>query len=149
MNMDLETKEFLACIECGKVVMRMQIHNNNKNKNKRTQLGSIDRSNHELMITLCHMCDPTDKIRGTFDDEGLVIKINKRMIETWYVYAALTKLVNGAIRVEDRVGKVQLVNRGEFIHTGKDTYELMTIEIYPDSPEDAIPAMCQHRTGFF
>ena len=73
----------------------------------------------QQMITLCHMCDPTDKIRGTFFDEGLVININKRMTETWYVYAALTKSVNGGIRVEERVGKVRLVNRGEFIHTGK------------------------------
>ena len=149
--MDLETKEFLACIECGKAVMRMQAHNNKKpKKNKNILLGSSDHCNHELMITRCHMCDPMDKIRGTIDDEGLVMNIQKRMIETWYVYVALEKLVEGSVRVKDGgFGKVQLMKRGEFIYTGNDTYELMTVEILPDSPEAAIAAMCQHRTGFF
>ena len=47
-------------------------------------------------------------------------------------------------------GTIQLLNRGEFIHTANVTYELTTIKIHPDSPEDATALMCPHLiTGFF
>lgn len=113
--------------------------------------ASSDSSENQLMVTLCHACDKMDKIRDEFDHEGVVLHINKRMIETWDVYTALTKLVSGSITVDDRGnGTVQLINRGEFIHTTNDTYKLTTITIHPDKSEDAIPGICQHLvTGFF
>jgi hypothetical protein len=109
-------------------------------------------SEYRLMVTLCHTCDTTDKIvRGAFEHEGVMLHINKRMIETWYVYLALTKLVSGSIRVNDYGnGTVQLINRSEFIPTANDTDELTTIKFHPDKPEDAIAVMCPHLvTGFF
>jgi hypothetical protein len=59
--------------------------------------------------------------------------------------------VGGSIKVNDYGnGTVQLINRGEFIHTADETYDLTTIKIYPDNPEDALPEMYQHLvTGFF
>lgn len=55
------------------------------------------------------------------------------------MYIALTKLVSGSIKVDDRGnGTVQLINRGKFIHTTNDTYKLTTITIHPDKSEDAI-----------
>jgi hypothetical protein len=143
VNMDLESKQFLACITCGRVVMRIQTHTKKK---KNTLMAS---SEYRLMVTLCHACDTADKIRGAFDHEGVILHINKRMVETWYVYLALTKLVGGSIRVNDYGnGTVQLINRSEFIHTAND--ELTTIKIHPDKPEDAIAVMCPNLvTGFF
>jgi hypothetical protein len=76
------------------------------------------------MITMCRTSDETDKIRNmsAFDDKG--------MIETWYVCMALTKLVGESIKVDDYGnGTIQLINRGEFIHTANYTYELTTIKI--------------------
>jgi hypothetical protein len=63
-------------------------------------------------------------------DKGMIMHINRRMIETWYVYMALTKLVGESIEVDDYGnGTIQLINRGEFIRTANDTYELTTIKI--------------------
>jgi hypothetical protein len=60
----------------------------------------------------------------------MIMHINRRMIETWYVYMALTKLVGESIEVDDYGnGTIQLINRGEFIRTANDTYELTTIKI--------------------
>jgi hypothetical protein len=39
VNMDLESKDFLACITCGRVVMRMQTHTKKKKK-KNTLMAS-------------------------------------------------------------------------------------------------------------
>jgi hypothetical protein len=130
VNMEREPKHFLACITCGRVVMRIQTHEKMKKKKKKnTIMASSVSSENRLMVTLCHACDTTDKIRSAFDHEGVVLHINKRMIETWYVYLALTKLVGGSIRVNDYGnGTVQLIKRGEFIHTANDTYELTTIK---------------------
>jgi len=150
MNMDLEATQFLACIECGKVVMRKQTHIMKKKK-KDTLMGSSDSNEHELMVTVYYACDQTDKIRGAFDHKGLIFNINKRMIETWYVYLTLRKLVNKIIRVKNYGnGTVQLINKGKFIHNGNNMYELTTINIHPDNPEGAIAVMCQHLvSGFF
>ncbi|KAL9634442.1 MAG: hypothetical protein Q9164_004088 [Protoblastenia rupestris] len=152
--MEIESQHFLACITCGRVVMWMQIHENIPEKRKKkinTKTASSDSGGNWLMVTLCHACDRTDQIRDAFSHEGVILHINKRMIETWYVYLALTRLVDGSIRMnDDGNGTVQLVNRGKFIHNTNATYELKTIKIHPDRPEDVIPEVCQHLvTGFF
>ena len=152
MNMDLDTKHFLACIECGKVVMGKQTHTKNKNKKEKEKsklMASSDSGEYRLMVTLCHTCDPMDKIRGAVDLEGVMLHINKRMIKTWCVYLAL--IVGGSIKMDEYGdGKVQVINRGEFVHSANNTYELTTIKIDPDKPEDETTVMCSHLvTGFF
>ena len=56
----------------------------------------------------------------------------------------LTKLVNGIIELDGEHGRpaIRLINRDEFIRGG--TYELTTITIYPDDPENAIAQTCPH-----
>lgn len=97
------------------------------------------------MVTLYYTYDSTDKIKGAFDYEGLVVNINKRIIETWYVYLTLTKLVNGSIRVKNYSnGIIQLIKKGEFIYLKNDTYELTIINFHLDYPEDANAAIYQY-----
>ena len=97
MNTESESQHFLACITYGKVVMRMYTYTK---KNRDTLMAS---SKYRLMVTMCRTCDETDKIRkmNAFDDKGMIMHINRRMIETWYVYMALTKLVGESIKVND------------------------------------------------
>ena len=108
---------------------------------------------HRLMVTLCRKHDSTDimRNRGAHSDSSVDIIVNRRMIETWYVYKALSKFVDGVIEVYEVAGEnVRLINRDEFIHTKGDSYELTTITIHPDSPEDAFVETSPHLvTGFF
>jgi len=96
-NTESDSKQFLARIAYGKVVMRMYTYTK---KNRDTLMAS---SKYRLMVTMCRTCDETDKIRNVsaFDDKGMIMHINRRMIETWYVYMALKKLVGESIKVDD------------------------------------------------
>jgi hypothetical protein len=97
MNTDQESKHFLACVECGGVVMGTLVPT--KKKKSTSKSGSKAR----LKVTYCGKCDMTDMIKkpSTFDDQGVRLSINRRMIETWYVYRALTKYAEGGIAVDD------------------------------------------------
>lgn len=77
INIKLESKEFLACIECRKVVMRMQTY---IKKKKNTLMASF---NHCLSVTLCYLCDKVNNIRNSsaWDNKGMVMHINRCMIE--------------------------------------------------------------------
>jgi hypothetical protein len=137
MNTKPEPKEFLACVVCGEVVMRIHTYKKKK-KEKNTPVAS---SKHRLNVTLGRL----------HDDEGMIMHINMRMIESWYVYTALTRLVGETIEVYERGNDtIKLINRDEFIHTGRETYELTIIEIRPDEPKDANALTFPHLvTGFF
>lgn len=107
-----------------------------------------------MRVTLCRWCDGTNIIRdsSTFSNQGVVMSVNRRMIETWYVYTALTKLVDGGLEVVDNDDKavISLIDRDEFIHIDADNYELTTINIDLNDPTDAIAQTCPHLvTGFF
>jgi hypothetical protein len=69
MNTKPEPKEFLACVVCGEVVMRMHMYKKKKKKKKKTPVAS---SKHRLNVTLGR----------AHDDEGMIMHINKRMIES-------------------------------------------------------------------
>ena len=120
---------------CGKVVMRVKVP-------MRTKKKSVGVAKHLLRITLCRRCDHTNMLKNsnTFDTDGVTLLINRRIVETWYVYTALKKLVDGDIEVVTNEDKsvIRLINRHEFIHTDADNYELTTITIDPNDPEDAI-----------
>jgi hypothetical protein len=77
----------------------------------------------------------------------------------WYVYTALTKLVDGDVDIV-----VSLINRDDFIHPDTDdygfgafqnkptttNYELTTVRIHPDNLENASAQTCPRLiTGFF
>jgi hypothetical protein len=91
---------------------------------------------------------------------------NRRMVETWYVYTALTKLVDGDVDIvsEHNESRVSLINRDDFIHPdtfgygfgaiqNKPTtinYELTTVRIHSDNLENASAQTCRRLiTGFF
>jgi hypothetical protein len=153
MSTDSEPKQFLACITCGNVVMRTPME----------QKKSTSDNKHQLRVTLCRGCDGTIKIRKSGPgSKGVVMSINKRMVETWYVYTALTKLVDGDVDIvcEHNESGVSLINRDDFINPetyygygAKPTtinYELTTVMIPPDNPENASAQTCPRLiTGFF
>lgn len=74
-------------------------------------------------VSYCRKCDGTDmtKVSGTFHDQGVAMSINRRMIETWYVYKALTKLVEAGIDVDDDhdTSTIRLIKQGRF-HLSKE-----------------------------
>ena len=152
MSLNSELKEFLACIACGNVVLRMPIQMQifTKKKKKDTFTAS---SNHRLSATFCHACDKANNVRNpnARDDYGMIMHINRRMVESWYVYTALTRLVGKSIEVnangDDTIG---LINRDEFIQSKTDAFKLTTVQIHPDDPVEAIATMCPYLvTGFF
>ena len=62
------------------------------------------------------------------------------------------KLMDGATELDEDTGEhaIRLINRDEFIHSEDGIYELTTITIYPDDPDDAIAQRHPHLiTGFF
>jgi hypothetical protein len=62
----------------------MRTHSRKKNKKKKNTLMASNHSGtYQLMVTLCHTCEPTDKIRGALGHEGAMLHIKKRMIVTW------------------------------------------------------------------
>lgn len=83
------------------------------------------------------------------------MSINRRMIEIWYVYRVLTKLVEEGIDVDGNnndisTSTIKLINRDEFIFPEREIYKLATISIDPNDPEDALAQVCPHLvTGFF
>ena len=92
------------------------------------------------------------KKSSTFHDHGVAICISRRVIETWYVYKALTKLVEASIDVDDGhdTSTIRFINRHDFIHPKSEVYGLTTVNIHPDDPEDATAQTCPHLiTGFF
>jgi hypothetical protein len=150
VNIDQESKHFLACVECGLAVMGTLAPSWKK------KLISTSRSKARLKLTYCGKCDMTDMIKkpDTFDDSGVRLSINRRMIETWYVYRALMKYVGGNVELnEDNdtpTTTIRLINKDEFIHPRNGIYELTTINIHPDNPEDAFVKMSPHLVyGFF
>ncbi len=109
-----------------------------------------------LKVTYCGKCDRADMIKKscTFDDQGVSLSINRRMIETWYVYRALIKYVGEGIEVDDdsdtSASTISLVNKDEFNHPRNGTYKLTTVNIHPDNPEDASVETSLHLvSGFF
>jgi hypothetical protein len=150
MNADQESKHFLACIECGDVVMGTLV------PSKKKKSISKSSSKARLKVTYCGKCDTTDMIKKstTFADQGVRLSINRRMIETWYVYSALMKYVGGGVEVDDDndipTSTIRLVNKDEFIHPRNGTYELTTINVHPDNPEEAFVETSPHLvSGFF
>ena len=127
--------------------MRMQAPTKKKKK-------STDHDKHRLRLTMCRTHDSEDKIRNQSAcvETGVDVFVNRRMISTWYVYKALTKLVDGAIELDEGHGEniIRLINRDEFIHSKDGIYELTTITIYPHDPDDAIAQTHPHLiTGLF
>ena len=150
MSLNSELKEFLACIACGNVVLRMPIQMQIFTKKKDTFTTG---SNPHLSATFCHSCDKANNIRNSNvkNDHSMIVHINRRMVESWYVYTALTRLVGKSIEVnangDDTIG---LINRDEFIQSKTDAFKLTTVQIHPDDPEEAIANMCPYLvTGFF
>jgi hypothetical protein len=92
MNTDQELKNFLACLECGGVAIGTLVPY--KKKKSMSKNGSKAR----LKVKYCGKCDRTDMIKksSTLDDQGVSLSINRRMIETWYVYRALMMYVGEA-----------------------------------------------------
>jgi hypothetical protein len=123
---------------------------------KKKKSISKSSSKARLKLTYCGKCDMTDMIKkpDTFDDQGVRLSINRRMIETWYVYRALMKYFGGNIGLNDDndtpTSTIRLINRDEFIHPRNGIYELTTINIHPDNPEDAFVKTSSHLvSGFF
>jgi hypothetical protein len=135
MGSELESKQLLTCMTGGRVVLRVHV------PTKMMMKKSISGGKHQLKATLRCRCNGTNTIRSsnTFNNRGVVMSINRRMVETWYVYTALKRLVDGSIDVFENYDKavINLVNRDEFNHTNTDNYELTTINIHPDTPEEA------------
>ena len=140
MEEEIDSKTFLACIDCGAVVMRVS-YSFEKRKC----------ADDELMVTICYTCDMGDKTKGAVHDTPTIKHINHLMITTWYVYQALTKLVKGPLLVKgDSIDKVPIIHRDKFIHDRTDKYELTTVIVPPDDPQDAIACECPHlTTGIF
>ena len=142
MNLDQESKHFLACVECSDVVMGTLVTSNSGSK-------------PQLKVTYCGKHAVTNSLRSSspFLGPGVGLSINRRMIETWYVYRALVKYVGGDIEVGDNLensSTIRLVNKDDFIHPKNVTYELTTIKIHPDNPEDAFMETWPNLvTGFF
>ena len=81
----------------------------------------------------------------------MVVHINRRKIESWHVYTALTRLVGKSIEVNvNGDATIRLTNRDEFIESATDAFKLTTVQIHPDDPEEAIVTICPYLvTGFF
>ena len=79
------------------------------------------------------------------------MNINRSMIERWYVYTALTKLVNKSVEVNANDNNIiRLVNKDDFIHSAKNAYELTTVQIHSDDLKKTVAVMCLYLvTGFF
>ena len=137
----LDVISFLACIECGYVVMRIASEAMKENPGDK----------NELMITICHTCDKENSIGNAITNQGTIKFINQRMIETWYVYQVLKKLTKASVVVKgDGNGKVRLINRSDFIHDTTDEYELTSIDISPNDEGQEIATACRHlMSGFF
>ena len=96
MNAILESKDSLARIAGGNVVMRIPIQMQTSTKKKKKDT-SMTGPNHRLSATLCHSCDKKNNIRdsNTLDYHVTALHIIRCMIESWYVYHITWWLVAG------------------------------------------------------
>ena len=152
MSTEPNSTRFIACLECGGVVMATLM----PLKDKKTQSNTSGKA--RFNVTYCRKCVPTFTIRRTNEPShlGVVMSINKRMVKTWYMYRALARLMDEAIDVdgddnETAPSTIKLISRDEFIHPGKkDTYALSSITIDASNPGEAVAQMCPYLlTGFF
>ena len=153
MNIDSEVKDFLACMSCARVVMRTMPTETQMSVNKRKKNTSTTKSSPQLKVTLCYSCDEANNIRNTkvWNDHRMTLHIDKRMIESWYIYAALTKLMDKNIDLKaSENDMIRLINRDEFSHLTAGAGGLMTVQIQLDDPKEATAIICSHLvTGFF
>ena len=75
MNTYSESKQFVACITCGGVVMRIQAPMKKKKK-------FTSDNKHRLSLTLCRTHDSEDKIkkRSAWDNSGVDVFVNRHML---------------------------------------------------------------------
>lgn len=149
MNAEQEAKHFVACVECGEAVMATVV------ASKKKRSISKSGSKYQFKVTFCgkHKMAGIIKSSSTFDDHGVRVSINRRMVETWYVYLALMKHVGGDIELEEddeNPGAIRLVNADEYIHPKYVTYELTSIKVNADNSEDhSVEMYPKLMTGFF